>query len=44
MACWIVLPVLTVLVIVPPIWLLFGIGTKGMELGPRWRVFGILGY
>ena len=40
---WIILPALTVIVIVPPIWLLFGIGTKGIELGPRWRIFGILG-
>ncbi len=40
---WIVLPALTILVIVPPIWLLFGIGTKGIELGPRWRFFGIFG-
>jgi RsiW-degrading membrane proteinase PrsW (M82 family) len=37
------LPVLTALVIVPPIWLLFGIGTKGVELGARWRIFGMLG-
>ena len=40
---WIMLPVLTVLVIVPPIWMLFGIGTRGIELGPRWRFFGTLG-
>jgi hypothetical protein len=40
---WIMLPALTVLVIVPPIWLLFGIGTNGIELGLRWRVFGMLG-
>lgn len=40
---WIMLPVLTVLVIVPPIWLLFGIGTRGIEFGPRWRFFGTLG-
>jgi hypothetical protein len=40
---WIVLPVLTVLVIVPPILVLFGLGTKGIELGPRWRIFGVLG-
>lgn len=40
---WIFLPVLTLLVIVPPIWLLFGIGTKGIELGPRWRFFSALG-
>lgn len=40
---WIVLPVLTVLVIAPPLMLLFRIGTKGIELGPRWRIFGALG-
>lgn len=40
---WIFLPILTLFVIAPPIWLLFGIGTKGIELGPRWRVFSILG-
>ncbi len=40
---WFILPVLTVIVIVPPIGLLFGIGTRGLELGSRWRVFGILG-
>ncbi|HET7145045.1 MAG TPA: hypothetical protein VFI68_13585, partial [Anaerolineales bacterium] len=40
---WFVLPILTILVIVPPIWLLFGIGTKGIELGSRWHVFTILG-
>ena len=40
---WIFLPLLTLFVIVPPIWLLFGIGTKGIELGPRWRIFSALG-
>jgi hypothetical protein len=40
---WILLPILTILVIVPPIWMLFGIGTRGIELGPRWRFFGIFG-
>ena len=40
---WIMLPVLTILVIVPPIWLLFGVGTNGIKLGPRWRIFGMLG-
>ena len=40
---WFILPMLTLLVIMPPVWLLFGIGTKGIELGPRWRVFGIIG-
>ncbi len=40
---WLVLPALTVLVIVPPLWLLFGLGTQGIELGSHWRVFGIIG-
>ncbi len=40
---WSILPVLTVFVIVPPIWLLFCIGTQGIELGSRWRIFSILG-
>ena len=40
---WMVLPVLTVFVILPPIWLLFGFGSRGIELGSRWRLFGILG-
>ena len=40
---WIVLPALTVLVIVPPIWLLFGIASNGLDLGPRWRFFSIFG-
>jgi hypothetical protein len=40
---WLILPALTVIVIVPPIWLLFSMGSKGVELGQRWRVFGIFG-
>jgi hypothetical protein len=40
---WIVLPILTLLVIALPLWLLFGIGTNGIELGPRWRVFSMIG-
>jgi hypothetical protein len=40
---WIMLPILTVFVILPPILLLLGIGTNGLESGPRWRIFGILG-
>ena len=40
---WIILPTLTILVIVPPIWMLTGIGSKGIAMGPRWRVFGVLG-
>jgi len=38
---WVLLPILTVLVIVPPIWLLFGTASNGIELGPRWRFFSI---
>jgi hypothetical protein len=40
---WAILPVLTILVIVLPIWLLLGLGSNQIELGSRWRVFGTLG-
>lgn len=40
---WLILPTLTLTVIVPPIWVLFGIGAREIELGSRWRVFGIFG-
>jgi hypothetical protein len=40
---WLALPFLTILVIVSPIWILFGMGTKGIDLGKRWHVFTILG-
>lgn len=40
---WLILPALTVLVIAPPIWLLFGIGSNGIEAGPRWRFFAVFG-
>ena len=40
---WLTLPLLTVLVIVPPIWLLFGIGSHGLDAGPRWRFFSVFG-
>jgi len=40
---WLTLPVLTVPAIVAPIWLLFGIGSNGIDLGQRWRVFSIFG-
>lgn len=40
---WIILPASTILVIVPPIWMLFGVGTNGIDLGPRWRFFSVLG-
>lgn len=37
------LPILTILIIAPPIWIMLGLGTKGLDLGPRWRVWGIIG-
>lgn len=40
---WLVLPVTTILVIVPPIWLLVGYGSRGLAAGSRWRVFAIFG-
>jgi hypothetical protein len=40
---WFILPALTIIVIVPPIWLLFGIGSREIELGQRWRFFSIFG-
>ncbi len=40
---WIILPIATLFVIIPPIWLLFGYGTRGLETGPRWRFFAIFG-
>ena len=40
---WIILPVLTLIVIVPPLWMFFGLGTRGIEFGPRWQIFGIFG-
>lgn len=38
---WLLLPTLTLLVIAPPIWLLFGSASQGLELGPRWRFFAV---
>ncbi|NWF65329.1 MAG: PrsW family intramembrane metalloprotease [Chloroflexi bacterium] len=38
----IILPTATLLVIVAPIWLLFGVAANRIELGPRWRFFTIL--
>jgi hypothetical protein len=40
---WILLPALTILVIFPPIWVLFGLGSRGIDLGQRWQVFSIIG-
>lgn len=40
---WAVLPLSTLLVIIPPIFLFIGLGAQGIEAGPRWRVWGTLG-
>jgi len=40
---WLFLPVLTIIVIVPPVWLFVGTAANGIELGPRWRFFSVLG-
>lgn len=40
---WLILPVATLFVIVPPIFLVIGIGSKGLNPGPRWRFAAILG-
>ena len=40
---WLIMPFSTILVIVPPIWLLLGYGSRGLDAGPRWRVFTVLG-
>ncbi|MCQ3939370.1 MAG: hypothetical protein DPW18_20345, partial [Chloroflexi bacterium] len=40
---WVFLPLLTLLVVVPPIWLYFGAGSNGLETGARWRFFAIFG-
>lgn len=38
-----ILPPLTILVIVIPIWLMYGLGSRGIEAGPRWKFFATLG-
>lgn len=40
---WLVMPAATILVIIPPIWLIFGYGSRELEAGPRWRVFAVFG-
>jgi hypothetical protein len=42
-AAWLVLPLLTLLLIVIPIWILLGLGTMELDFGPRWRAFTIFG-
>ena len=40
---WLTLPIFTILVVVPPIWLIFNLGTKDISLGSRWQFFAVLG-
>lgn len=40
---WAILPLATLLVILPPIFLFIGLGGNGIEAGPRWRVWGTIG-
>lgn len=38
-----IMPTLTVLMVITPLWILFNIGANRIEAGPRWRFFAILG-
>jgi hypothetical protein len=40
---WLLLPILTLPAVFLPIVVLFGLGSRGITLGPRWRVWNILG-
>lgn len=40
---WLILPVLTIPAVALPIGLIFGFGAHKLQLGPRWRVWGIFG-
>ncbi len=40
---WLLLPVLTIPAVALPIGLIFGFGAHKIQLGPRWRVWGIFG-
>ncbi len=39
----VLLPVMTILVILPPIWILAGLGARKMVMGSRWRIWAIFG-
>lgn len=43
LVAWLILPVATLFVIVPPIFLVMGIGSKGLDPGPRWRFAATVG-
>jgi hypothetical protein len=40
---WFILPLATLFVIILPIFLYIGLGSNGIEAGPRWRVWGTVG-
>lgn len=40
---WFFLPLATLFVILPPIFLYVGLGSNGIEIGPRWRTWGTIG-
>ena len=40
---WLTLPALTLLAVVLPILLFLGLGTNGIDLGPRWKAWSTLG-
>jgi hypothetical protein len=40
---WAILPLATLLVIIPPIFLFISLGSRGIETGPRWRIWATLG-
>jgi len=40
---WLLLPILTLTAVLLPILVLFGLGSRGILLGPRWRTWNILG-
>jgi hypothetical protein len=40
---WFILPLATLLVILPPIALYIGMGANGIDIGPRWRIWGTIG-
>jgi hypothetical protein len=40
---WLIIPLLTLPAVFLPILVIFGLGSRGISLGPRWRTWNILG-
>ena len=40
---WLLLPILTLPAVILPILILFGLGIRGISMGPRWRTWNVLG-